>query len=302
MQTDIFPKIYEEQLNERTYERVEAAKNESTNRKRTLDSELYKAKHTIKLYSKMGLDLDGVGKWLVIGFLASAFLGASASPLFEENDFGLFFYFGIIIITMLICAIFKIKSNMKYNDKQLSESRNREADLSAELDGEESKLKKEIENIKANALREQQEYTRQFEQNAQDMSVRFAESDLAKEVIEWMTEGFCKTIDAADRRSHIEQIIVPFVFNVYTNKITCNLGTYDFETHRCRNLNSPVEQTALARAIVSAIQLNIIMKYPQDASGTSISINIDYSYTEEYPATTVTYVAPNGNYEKVKEW
>ena len=301
MQTNIFPKIYEEQLNERTNEKIEAATNESARRNSSLKSKSYDAKRTIELYSKIGLDLDGVGKWLGIGFLASVILGLFVENVFED-DLSLSFYFGIIIITMIICAIIKVKINMAYNNKRLSESTKREAELTAEIDAEESKLKKEIENIKANALREQQEYIRQFEQNARDMSVQFAESDLAKEVIEWMTEGFCKTIDAADRRSHVEKILVPFVFNIYTDKITCNLGTYDFELHRCRNLSSPVEQTALARALVSAIQLNIIMKYPKDASGTDVTISIDYSYTEEHPVTTITYVAPNGNYETVKGW
>lgn len=89
---------------------------------------------------------------------------------------------------------------------------------------------------------------------------------------------------------------------MYTNKITCNLGTYDFEIKRCSNLTSPIEQTALARAIASAIQLNIVMKYPQDESGTSISIYIDYNYSTECPTTTVTYVAPNGNYRAVEKW
>lgn len=145
-------------------------------------------------------------------------------------------------------------------------------------------------------------YVKNFELAAQQESVKFAESSLAKEVIEWMTAGFSKTIDAADRRSHIERISVPFSFNVYANKITCNLGTYDFEIKRCSNLTSPIEQTALARAIASAIQLNIIMQYPTDESGTGISIYIDYAYTAKCPTTTVTYVAPNGNYKTVKQW
>ena len=117
-----------------------------------------------------------------------------------------------------------------------------------------------------------------------------------------MTNGFCKTIDAADRRGHVEKITVPFVFNVFVDKITCNLGTFDFELKRCRSLNNPLEQTALARAIVSAIQLNIIMRYPKDSSGTDVSIDISYSYTDEYSATTITYVAPNGHYKAVRGW
>lgn len=167
---------------------------------------------------------------------------------------------------------------------------------------ENNRLQKKIEEINSTYQKMYENYVKNFDLTAQQESIKFAESRLAKEVIEWMTDGFSKTIDATDRRSHIEKISVPFAFNVYTDKITCNLGTYDFEIKRCSNLTSPIEQTALARAIASAIQLNIVMKYPQDESGTSISINIDYNYSTECPITTVTYVAPNGNYQSVKEW
>lgn len=157
-------------------------------------------------------------------------------------------------------------------------------------------------NIQNQAAIEQQNYLTAFEQNAQNMSVQLAESELAKEVIQWMTEGFSKTIDAADRRSHIEQISVPFQFKVFVDKITCNLGTYDFELKRCRNLTSPLEQTALARAIAAAIQVNITMKYPKDASGTDRAVNFEFSYTDTHPVATLTYAAPNGNYQAVRSW
>ena len=169
-------------------------------------------------------------------------------------------------------------------------------------ENERKRLERKIEEINSTYKKKYEDYLKTFEFTAQQNSVKFAESKLAKEVIEWMTEGFSKTIDATDRRSHIERINVPFAFNVYTDKITCNLGTYDFEIKRCSNLTSPIEQTALARAIASAIQLNIVMKYPQDESGTSISIDIDYNYSAESPTTTVTYVAPNGNYRVVEKW
>ena len=177
-----------------------------------------------------------------------------------------------------------------------------ESKISLLINQENESLARIIQTIEANAAKEKQEYLSQFELEAQRISVQLAESQLAKKVIEWMTDGFCRTIDAADRRKHIEQVSVPFQFEVYTNKITCNLGTFDFEIERCENLNGPLEQTALARAIASSIQLNIVMKYPKDASGTDIQIKIDYQYSDKCPKTTITYVAPNGYYEAVQKW
>ena len=145
-------------------------------------------------------------------------------------------------------------------------------------------------------------YVNNFEIVAQSDSAKYAESELAKEVIQWMTEGFCKIIDATDRRSHIAEINVPFVFNVYTNKITCNLGEYDFEIHRCSELNTPIEKVAVSRAIASAIQINTVMKYTLDSSGTPVSIDIDYEYNSQSVVTTITYKAVNGNYKDVGRW
>lgn len=146
------------------------------------------------------------------------------------------------------------------------------------------------------------QYTEAFEKTAQEMSIRFAASSLAQSAISWMTSGFCRTIDAADRRPHINIIEVPFVFDVYAYKITCNLGTFDFELQRCRNLNSPLEQTALARAIASSVQLNVMKKYSQDVTGSTVDVSISFSYAQDRPIVTVSYIAQNFNYEPVADW
>lgn len=145
-------------------------------------------------------------------------------------------------------------------------------------------------------------YAEAFEKSAQEMSVQYAASSLAQGVISWMTDGFCRTIDAADRRPHIESVNVPFVFDVYPNKITCNLGTFDFELQRCRNLNSPLEQAALARAIASSVQLNVMKKYPQDVTGSPVDVSISFSYAQDRPIVTISYGAQNFNYKPVADW
>lgn len=187
--------------------------------------------------------------------------------------------------------------------KAVNGERREQIKMHSQMQQDESdKLQRKISKINDVYQKKFEDYVKSFELTAKQESVKFAESRLAKEVIDWMTDGFSKTINSVDRRSHIQRINVPFAFSVYENKITCNLGIYDFEVKRCRNLTSPIEQTALAIAIASAIQVNIVMKYPKDASGTDISINIDYSYNAECPIATITYVAPNGNYKAVEEW
>jgi len=192
--------------------------------------------------------------------------------------------------------------------------KNKKTEAESEIERIERNSQNTINNLEKEYEKKYNDYVQAFDALVQEQSIKLAESELAIEVIEWMTDGFSKTIDAVDRRPHIEKIEVPFVFSVYTNKITCNLGTYDFEIKRCSELKSPVQQTALAKAIASAIQVNIVMKYPQDVSGTAISIDIEYEYKSEtryengdsiireYPDIKITYIAPNGNYQAVKDW
>ena len=229
----------------------------------------------------------------VISMVIGAFCCIGVSS-YNAGGAGLF-YWGIITIFGAIIGVLIWKSAKKAYNRY-------ESDLESRISQEIENYNTKIANIINQSEKDQRNYLTSFEKNAQDMSVQLADSELAQKVIHWMTEGFSRTIDAADRRKHIEQINVPFSFNVYTDKITCNLGTFDFEVERCEFLDNPVEQTALARAIASSIQLNIVMKYPKDASGTDIQIKIEYQYTDKCPKTTITYVALNGNYEAVQKW
>lgn len=283
MQTNVFPSEYNRTVDERTNSRVSEARQRSSSRIQSINN------------SRTSVPQDNGSFWGMMIGLFGGFIACSCVCISNDSagaGFGTWVVVGIISI--VIGVLIDKSAQSAYDDNQ--------ANADYRVREEESSIENEVKKIQSDAQSEKNQYFSEFENNAQNLSVQFAESELAKEVIEWMTNGFCKTIDAADRRSHVEKITVPFVFNVFRDKITCNLGTFDFELKRCRNLNSPLEQTALARAIVSAIQLNIIMKYPKDSSGTDISIDISYSYTNEYPATTITYVAPNGNYKAVRGW
>lgn len=154
------------------------------------------------------------------------------------------------------------------------------------------------------------DYYRYFEEEAQRQSVHYVESIIAQDVINWITNGFVSTIKAADRREHIQWIDVPFKINVYSTKITCNLGTYDFalphqfqgKTFRCENLTTPMQQAALTKALANAIRLNIAMQFPQDTSGTVPKIDIQYDYGTDDAIAIIRYTSANGNYISTTSW
>lgn len=159
-----------------------------------------------------------------------------------------------------------------------------------------------IKVINSEVERIYSEYCIAFEEEVQKQSVIYAESKLAQEVITWMTKGFDNTIKSAKRDSYIKGIKVPFEFSVYRDKITCPLGIYDFEKKRCSFLETQIEQAALARALSSQIQLNIVMSYTKDPSGTIPKITWTNEYESDCSKSKILYEAINGFYETVKQW
>lgn len=288
MQIDQFPHLYEAQRKAQAQQAVQAEEQRSGTRKNSIRADVGKP---VK-----------VGDWVSNGFMLGLCVGFfCCCGMCKSNSIGS----GLAtwVVLSIVGAIAGAALSFFINREQSSSERNAKLELAQEG----SRLRQAIEDISAHADQDSAAYRAEFEAEAQRCSVKFVESALAKEVINWMTDGFARTIEAADRRSHIEKLVIPFNFNVYAYQITCNLGAYDFELHRCARLSSPLEQTALARAIASAIQLNITMKYPQDMSGTAFKIDIGYTYAGSAPAdlhasVTITYTAPNGNYRPVSGW
>ena len=282
MKTDVFPSVYDAPINIKVRDMTEEVKRKHSDR-------VYDIKRSCaqKPSSTGGL-WTNVGAFG--GFIACSFVcmnGGNAGECFVT-------WLIILIIGFVVGIVI---------DKTIEESYQDELkNMDSRIRDDEKRTEEEIQAIKDHAQIEKNKYLVAFENNAESRSAQFSESKLAKEIIEWMTNGFCKYIEAADRRSHIEKIQVLFDFYVFNNKIECMLGRNDFVLKRWRNLNSPLEQTALARTIAAAIKSNIIVRYPKDVSGTDVSIDIKYSYGNDYVRTTIIYIAPNGDYKEVCDW
>lgn len=282
MQSNMFPEAYNKEVEERVKKECSEAIRKKNSYEEFLDTTLPPPSDD---YLRRGAMIGGFAGFVIcVGVCASVHdPGISAGT-----------GFAVMIFSMIFAFLLQKAEEAGYRER-LKTVNEKKAE-------EEMKLKSTTDEIWAKGDREKKNYSEQFEKSVQEISVRFAESQLAREVIEWIENGFYKTINAADRSSFVEIINVPLKFYVYTNKITCSYGEFNFELKRCRNLNGPCEQAALARAIASAIQLDVIMKYPKDKSGTDISINIDYTYGKDNVYTLLTYVAPNGNYQAIRSW
>lgn len=266
MKTDVFPMIYNQKLILLQQEKIEDAKKTSYVNEATIRRQQTNI-------SCPDSDLVNKISWFV-GFVLCACETVNGS-------------FTAGVITLIVSGILGMIIN---------------ASLKIDYKIEKQSLEKKIKKIEDDTSIAMEQYYQEFESNAQQLSVQYASSKVAQEVIEWITSSFCYSIDAAKRDSYVETIEVPFMFQVFKNEITCGVATYNFMEKRCQNLDTNLKQAALSRAIASAIQVSIITKYPKDITGTQVKIDLSYKYSEQASEATITYIAPNANFKAIREW
>lgn len=235
--------------------------------------------------------------WLILMGVLTAAMG-----IIKEYIFGIYgpsIFLGIILLIALVLGTIMIAK--KYISRRITYKPFNE-EIDKKINEEQERTKNRLQKISKESEEKYHAYLTNYEQKAQEKSVDFASSELAQEIIERITDDFCQTIEAADRRPHIEIIHVPFKIAVLADKVAWNSGVYNFELNRCSNLDDMLDQTAMARAITSNVQVNVVMRYPTDVSGTNISIKIKYDYYDNGTQAEIEYVAPNGAYEERKNW
>lgn len=145
-------------------------------------------------------------------------------------------------------------------------------------------------------------YRDEFERVSQKLSEQYVGTEFVIQIAGWIFEPFDRKIRQANREERIAEVKLNYCYSVYVDRIVCSNGTYDFRGHGLRDVDDPVCQTALSIAIAAAIKILIMQKYPQDPSGTPITVSAEISYHKDYPTETMTYTAKNGNYNASSVW
>ncbi|MGN0465509.1 MAG: hypothetical protein ACI4F9_04070 [Lachnospiraceae bacterium] len=289
MNLNMFPEQYKKLSLEHMEQQKRMEELKAQNRIHSLDQQIKEASDaTNSKINKFGL----VGA--VVGFFACC--GCAGGITGGEN------IFGILILSLLVWGGCWFLGDQLGRTMGMNAENQIRQDCNALIAQENADLENKKKQIEQTGMQQINQYKKEFDEQAKKLSVSYANSKLAQDVISWMTEGYSKRIAVEDRRPHIKTVEVPYGIKVYTNKITCNQGEYDFNIHRCKNLETPLDQTALARAISNAIRLNIMMKFPKDPSGTKPEVKIKVKYTEQYPEVNLIYIAPNGKYVDVTSW
>ena len=222
MEYRVFPSVKFKEIMDRANQQKREIDSKSDSEIRTIQHE---TNETNERASRLLKAPDSVGSYIwdcgMLGFMVSFLVCCvgcyKAGFNGIEDAYG---YTGIALAIggWILGAIVGIIMNSSYkknvkNTEDATQKRNQDTATNvAGIDRTRNEKKAEIDR---EANREYEEYLRGFEAEAKTASVRFAESELAVKVINWISDGYIRTIEAADRRSHIEKIIVPFIFNVY---------------------------------------------------------------------------------------
>lgn len=160
----------------------------------------------------------------------------------------------------------------------------------------------EIVRYGTDQIKKYQAYHDEFTMISQKLSQEYVRTEFVNRIAEWIFEPLDRKIGEADREERIAAVRVEHAYSVYSDRIVCSRGTYDYRGHGLQNVDDPVCQTALSIAIAAAVKILIMQKYPQDPSGTPITVSTEISYGMDYLTETVVYAANNGNYNAASVW
>jgi hypothetical protein len=205
-------------------------------------------------------------------------------------------------LTLLFCYVIAKNMDIPYAHAYLNDDVLLEGEYKKQ-DKQRVTVESTIENIRTQGEQEKAKYREEFEQNVIKASVQFAGSDGVQLFTERIRPVISKAVTEADRRPHIEIIKAPVTLSVYSNQITFDDTKFDFDEERMANMSDFIQVGGLARAIASALQIDIIEQFPEDVCGTVPSVKLQFDYkTEDCVDVTVIYEAPNSNYQPTEEW
>lgn len=147
-----------------------------------------------------------------------------------------------------------------------------------------------------------QSYCTEFEKTSQRLSEEYVGTDFVIQMAEWIFEPFDQAIAAADRGERIQTIRLSYSYSIAPDRILSSSGTYDFRGHGLADLDDPICQTALSKAIAAALRILVMQKYSPDPSGGQSTVSYEIRYDEKRPTVTVVYEAKNGRYDSKSTW
>lgn len=132
-------------------------------------------------------------------------------------------------------------------------------------------------------------YRREFYEESDRRSPKFAGNPVTDEIVNWLSGFFVNQIRAIPRESPVMPLQTFMQFQVCEDKVMTSFGSYLFADHRVDSLGDAADAMALAKAIGTGLQAEVLARFPKDPIGTPARVHSAYTDDGHMALTRVTY-------------
>lgn len=234
----------------------------------------------------LSIATGGVG-----GLIAGSFMCVGIALLGVETGLiPLTFFFGLPIVgtVMAYRSSITTKKDKEKKDRSMAEL----------LQRHESAVKKIQDEVDL----ECREFDEGFEKEVSYKIEDFPQPPISQSWIQEFTNEFARKILSADRSSGIEKIEISFAMRTYTEELCSEQNKYLITKSMFRPLEGFAEQTALARSVASAVQVEVMTLLASNPSDSQYDISMDETYEGKAAVITLIYRAKNDHFQEMRNW
>lgn len=234
----------------------------------------------------LSIATGGVG-----GLIAGSFMCVGIALLGVETGLiPLTIFFGLPIVGTLLfyrCSITTKKDKAKM-DRGMAEL----------LQRHESAVKKIQDKVNL----ECREFDAGFEKEVSYKIEDFPQPPISQSWVQKFAKEFKYKISSADRGNGIEKIEISFTMRIYAEELFSEQNKYMIMKEMFRPLEGFAEQTALARSVASAVQVEVMMLLASNPSDSQYDISMDETYEGKAAVITLIYRAKNDHFQEMRSW
>ncbi len=146
------------------------------------------------------------------------------------------------------------------------------------------------------------EFVEGFEREVSYSIEDFPQPPISQSWIQKFAKEFERKIFSADRSSGIDKIDISFAMRTYAEELCSEQNKYLIMKEMFRPLEGFAEQTALARSVASAVQVEVMTLLASNPSDSQYDISVDETYEGKATVITLIYRAKNDHFQEMKNW
>lgn len=234
----------------------------------------------------LSIATGGVG-----GLIAGSFMCVGVALLGVQTGLiPLTFFFGLPIVgtVMAYRSSITTKKDKEKKDRGMAEL----------LQRHESAVKK----IQDEVDYECREFVEGFEKEVSYKIEDFPQPPISQSWIQKFAKEFGRKILSANRSSGIEKIEISFVMRTYAEELCSEQNKYLIMKEMFRPLEGFAEQTALARSVASAVQVEVMTLLASNQPDSQYDISADETYEGKATVITLIYRAKNDHFQEMRSW